>query len=104
MLYNVYFYEKLYVRKHLHDTNFQAGNIAIIDIYSRVDGALAALLAFRLKSCDSVDCRLTAGREQRPPASETRGGSLATARSLQRSRIAAGWRARKNACLNGGEQ
>jgi hypothetical protein len=49
---------------------------APIDIYSRVDGALAALLAFRLKSCDSVDCRLTAGREQRPPASETRGSRV----------------------------
>jgi hypothetical protein len=32
-----------------------------IDIYSRVDGALTGLLARHLKSCDSVDYRLTAG-------------------------------------------
>jgi hypothetical protein len=39
-----------------------------IDIYSRVDGALAGLLARHLKSCDSVDYRLAA-------VSETRVGS-----------------------------
>jgi hypothetical protein len=44
----------------------------ITDIYSRVDSALAGLFAQHLKSCDSVDYRLTAVKEQRPPASETR--------------------------------
>jgi hypothetical protein len=47
-----------------------------IDIYSRIDGALVRLLARHLKSCDSVDYRLTAGRERRLPASETHGGSV----------------------------
>jgi hypothetical protein len=36
---------------------FYAFHVTPIDIYSRVDGALAGLLARHLKSCDSVDCR-----------------------------------------------
>jgi hypothetical protein len=75
-----------------------------IDIYSRVDGALAGLLARHLKSCDSVDYRLTAGEgEATAGERDTRRQRLATARSLQRSRVAPGWRARKIACQNGGE-
>jgi hypothetical protein len=70
--------------------NRSSGTIWRIDIYSRLDGSLAGLLAFRLKSCDSVGCRLTAGRERRLPASATRGQQqrLATAGFLQRSRAA----------------
>jgi hypothetical protein len=76
----------------------------VTDIYSRVDGALAGLLARHLKSFDSVDYRLTAG-EAAATAGErdTRRQRLATARSLQRSRVAPGWRARKITCQNGGE-
>jgi hypothetical protein len=85
-----------------------------IDIYSRVDGALAGLLARHLKSCDSVDSRrltslgrlyrLTAGEgEATAGERDTRRQRLATARSLQRSRVAPGWRTRKIACQNGGE-
>jgi hypothetical protein len=33
----------------------QCITLLVIDIYSRVDGALAGLLARHLKSCDSVD-------------------------------------------------
>jgi hypothetical protein len=60
-------------------TDFTTGPI---DIYSRLDGSLAGLLAQHLKSCESVDYRPTAARERRLPASETQQGErLATAGS-----------------------
>jgi hypothetical protein len=72
-----------------------------IDIYSRVDGALVGLLAFHLKSCDSVDYRPTAGRVGRLPASETRGGSVWPQPEVHSADGLL--QARKIACLNGGE-